>query len=64
MNLIRILIPVALLILSSKFQGPALLNGLLQLAVFTCTANIPSLITNRMSYVDIAWPWGLVTLGM
>lgn len=63
MNLIRILIPVVLLLVSQKFQGAALLNGVLQLVVFILTANVPALITKRMSYVDIAWPWGLVTIG-
>ena len=35
----------------------------LQLIVFIFAANIPALITGRMSYVDLAWPWGLFTIG-
>ena len=63
MNLIRILIPAVLLAVSARFQGPAVLNGGLQLVVFICMANIPAFLTKRMSYVDVAWPWGLVTIG-
>ena len=63
MNLVKILIPAVMLFVSQKFQGVALLNGVLQLVVFICTANVPALMTKRMSYVDIAWPWGLVTIG-
>lgn len=64
MNLVKILIPAVMLFVSQKFQGAALLNGVLQLVVFICTANVPALMTKRMSYVDIAWPWGLVTIGL
>jgi len=64
MNLIRILIPAVLLAVSARFQGPAVLNGGLQLVVFICMANIPAFLTKRMSYVDVAWPWGLVTIGL
>ena len=63
MNLVKILIPAVMLFVSQKFQGVALLYGVLQLVVFICTANVPALMTQRMSYVDIAWPWGLVTIG-
>ena len=35
-----------------------------QLLVFTPTALVPALVTGRMSWVDIAWPWGLVTIGL
>ena len=35
-----------------------------QLLVFASTALVPALVTGRMSWVDIAWPWGLVTLGL
>jgi len=49
---------------SSSFASTAILNNVLQLIVFMLTANIPCLMTGRMSYVDIAWPWGLVTIGL
>jgi steroid 5-alpha reductase family enzyme len=35
-----------------------------QLLIFMCFACIPAFITYRMSYVDIAWPWGLVAIGI
>eukprot|EP00092_Neocalanus_flemingeri_P014327 GFUD01015448.1.p1 GENE.GFUD01015448.1~~GFUD01015448.1.p1 ORF type:complete len:317 (+),score=68.45 GFUD01015448.1:34-984(+) len=56
--------PILVIFLSNKFATIAILNGVLQLIVFLLTANIPALVTGRMSYVDIAWPWGLVTIGL
>ena len=35
-----------------------------QLLIFMFFACIPAFITYRMSYVDIAWPWGLVAIGI
>lgn len=55
---------VFLLLFSPQFSGPALLNACLQLVVFIALAHVPSLATGRMSYVDLAWPWGLVTLSL
>lgn len=55
---------MAALFLSNSFASTAILNAGLQLIVFVLTAHIPSLMTGRMSYVDIAWPWGLVTIGL
>jgi len=55
--------PVVVLLLSEKIVLMATTNCILQLLLFLLTANIPALITGRMSYVDIAWPWGLVTIG-
>eukprot|EP00092_Neocalanus_flemingeri_P012359 GFUD01013325.1.p1 GENE.GFUD01013325.1~~GFUD01013325.1.p1 ORF type:complete len:320 (+),score=77.90 GFUD01013325.1:163-1122(+) len=56
--------PVGILLLSDKFALMATTNCILQLLLFLVTANIPALVTGRMSYVDIAWPWGLVTIGI
>ena len=39
-------------------------NGLFQLALFIFITCIPAYLTKRMSYVDIAWPWGLVLIGV
>jgi len=55
---------VVVLLMSNKFASTAILNNFLQLIVFIVTANIPALVTGRMSYVDIAWPSGLVTIGL
>ena len=40
-----------------------ILNNGLQIIIFFLTANIPSFVTGRMSYVNIAWPWGLIMMG-
>ena len=45
------------------FRELLLYNGLLQLVLFLIVACIPAYLTKRMSYVDIAWPWGLVLIG-
>ena len=63
MNLLVIGVPFAALILSNAFASAAIFNGVLQLTIFIVTAMIPGLITGRMSYVDIAWPYGLFTIG-
>lgn len=39
-------------------------NGILQLLLFVVLASLPALRNGRMSYVDLAWPWGLVLLGL
>jgi steroid 5-alpha reductase family enzyme len=51
------------------YQVPAmaallLTNGLLQLLLFLLLAVFPAWRNERMSYVDLAWPWGLVLLGL
>ena len=65
MGLLKIFIPtVVTLILTNKFSSVTLTNMVLQTVVFLLTAHLPALLTGRMSYVDIAWPWGLVTLSL
>jgi steroid 5-alpha reductase family enzyme len=49
---------------SNKCQDFFKTNLLFQFIIFLVTANIPALLTNRMSYVDIAWPWGLVGISV
>lgn len=39
-------------------------NAALQLALFVLVACIPFLKTSRMSYVDIAWPFGVALIGL
>ena len=53
-----------LLVNSSSFSQIAITNGLFQLLLFLLIVNIPAYLTKRMSYVDIGWPWGLVTIGL
>lgn len=38
-------------------------NAALQGALFVCVACIPAWRTRKMSFVDVAWPWGLVLIG-
>merc|ERR1711936_1507028 len=62
--LITSLAPVIGLLASSQFYAPALTNLIIQPIWFLISVNIPALLTGRMSYVDIAWPWGLVMIGL
>ena len=55
--------PIVILLLSSSYPL-VVTNCLCQLLVFLFLAHIPALLTGRMSYVDLAWPWGLVVLGL
>ena len=65
MGFLTIFSPTVLVFLvTSEFQGPSVTNILLQSLVFLLTAHLPCLLTGRMSYVDIAWPWGLLTIGL
>jgi steroid 5-alpha reductase family enzyme len=54
----------ALLLVTQNFAEISLVNGLLQLLLFTLVVCIPTWRTGRMSYVDIGWPWGLVVIGL
>ena len=56
--------PIVGLLTSSRFAGATITNALVQLVWFAISVHIPALITGRMSYVDIAWPWGLVIIGL
>ncbi|WP_167768661.1 DUF1295 domain-containing protein [Nocardia sp. CS682] len=42
----------------------AIVNAVAQLTLFLVVACLPAWRTLRMSYVDIAWPWGLTVLGV
>ena len=39
-------------------------NAFYQIILFVGVVCIPAYFTKRMSYVDIAWPWGLVLIGV
>ena len=47
-----------------KFKDFLLVNLVIQLLVFLFAACIPAYLTKRMSYVDIAWPFGLISIGL
>ena len=57
-------IPTILLLFTERCSGLAAANIALQAALFLVLAHIPSLATGRMSYVDLAWPWGLAGMGL
>ena len=65
MGLLTIFIPTVLtFMVTSQFSPVCLTNMSVQCLVFLVTAHLPCLLTGRMSYVDIAWPWGLLSLGL
>jgi steroid 5-alpha reductase family enzyme len=41
-----------------------IVNGVIQLTLFAVVACIPFLRTKRVSYVDIAWPFGVALIGL
>lgn len=49
---------------SESLVALLLLNGVVQLVLFSLVACIPFLRTGRMSYVDIAWPFGVALIGL
>jgi steroid 5-alpha reductase family enzyme len=55
---------IAVLIATPRLTTFTIANLALQAVLFTALAAIPAWRTARMSYVDIAWPWGLVLIGV
>ncbi len=53
-----------ILLLSQSFAPISLVNGILQLVLFALVVCIPIWRTERLSFVDIGWPWGLVVIGL
>lgn len=49
---------------SGSLVSLLLLNGAVQLVLFALLACLPFLRTGRMSYVDIAWPFGVAMIGL
>ncbi|WP_394619762.1 DUF1295 domain-containing protein [Lentzea sp. JNUCC 0626] len=52
------------LLLAPATNGAAGWNLLVQVVLFTLAAAIPGYLTRHVSYVDVAWPWGLVGIGV
>ncbi len=46
-----------------NFVAMLQVNGALQLCLFFAVAAVPFLLTGRMSWVDIAWPFGVAGIG-
>lgn len=55
---------VAMFAANETMVSMMLVNGAVQLVFFILIACIPFLITGRMSYVDIAWPFGVAFIGV
>jgi steroid 5-alpha reductase family enzyme len=55
---------IAVLIATPGWSSFAIGNLAVQAVLFTTIAAIPAHRTGKMSYVDIAWPWGLVAIGL
>ena len=53
-----------ILLVSQSFTSISLVNGILQLVLFAFVVCIPIWKTERLSFVDIGWPWGLVVIGL
>ena len=53
-----------ILYFSNTFSHFFTINAALQILLFLVVVSIPAYFTKRMSYVDIAWPWGLVLIGV
>jgi len=47
-----------------NFQNFLLVNLISQIFIFLFIVCIPAYFTDRMSYVDIAWPFGLIAIGL
>ncbi len=67
----KYLSPLTLLVLagvviffSETLRSLFLANLIGQLFLFLVVAHIPTLLTGRMSYVDLAWPFGLLLIGI
>ena len=54
----------AVLLASESLSRIAMVNGALQILLFTFVVCIPTWRTGRMSWVDIGWPWGLFVVGV
>jgi len=58
------LLGIVILFTQSDFDRLLSINLILQSILFVLVVCIPIYKTQRMSYVDIAWPWGLVVIGI
>lgn len=55
---------IAVSVANATLAEMFLLNGVLQLVLFFLVAIIPLVKTGRMSFVDIAWPFGVALIGL
>jgi steroid 5-alpha reductase family enzyme len=55
---------VAVSVADANLAAMFVVNGVLQLALFSMVAIVPLIKTGRMSFVDIAWPFGVALIGI
>jgi len=61
---VSFLVCLVALVVNPATRTFALWNVAVQLAIFVPSACVPAWRTNRMSYVDFAWPAGVLALGL
>ena len=68
MNYIKPLFPFIIgfiiLMFTDSLAEISLINGIIQLVLFGLIVLYPIWKTEKLSYVDIGWPWGLVCIGL
>lgn len=68
MNYIKSLFPFIigwiLLLFTNTFGEISLVNGIVQVVLFAAVVLYPIWKTEKLSFVDIGWPWGLVCIGV
>ena len=57
------IVPLVALLQSVKYQQFTIVNCSIQIVLFLAVSMIPGYKTGRLSYVDIAWPWGVAVIG-
>ena len=55
---------VAASVANETLAAMFVVNGVLQIALFSLVAILPLIKTGRMSFVDIAWPFGVALIGL
>lgn len=55
---------VTVSVASETLSAMFIVNGVLQLVLFSLVAIMPLIKTGRMSFVDIAWPFGVALIGI
>jgi len=62
--LFTFLLGLGMLLCTESLLSISITNGISQLLLFGLVVCLPAWRTGRMSYVDIAWPWGVALIGI
>ena len=62
--LFTFLLGFGMLLCTESLLSISITNGISQLLLFGLVVCLPAWRTGRMSYVDIAWPWGVALIGI